>query len=97
MAQAETKEKKSKSSGSKKKRTLQDTQTDKNNASANGSLKNDDSAITCPEKKIKLKYELEKKADQLIIADVANKKYWDDCKELLVEGKKVCILYCFNV
>lgn len=36
-------------------------------------------------------YKLEKELDELIVADVANKKYWDNCKELLDKSKKVCI------
>jgi len=35
-------------------------------------------------------YKLEKEAETLIAADSANKKYWDDCKALLKDGKKVC-------
>lgn len=37
-----------------------------------------------------MQYKLENEAEVLIAADAANKKYWDDCKELLKEGKKVC-------
>lgn len=49
-----------------------------------------DKEITdCPEKKSKIWYELEKEAETLIKDDIANKKYWDDCKEFLEEGKKV--------
>jgi len=47
-------------------------------------------------KKIKLMYKLEKETEKLIIADVINKKYWDDCKELLVKGQKVCIFIVFK-
>jgi len=35
-------------------------------------------------------YKLESEAETLIAADSANKKYWDDCKTLLKNGKKVC-------
>jgi len=49
--------------------------------------------IKCSGKKIKLRYELEKEAEQLIIADKSNKRYWDDCKELLDNGKKVYNLF----
>jgi hypothetical protein len=45
-------------------------------------------------KKMKIQYKLEKEADEFIKADVANRKYWDDCKEMLNQGKKVCILFC---
>lgn len=38
---------------------------------------------------MKIQYQLEKEAEKLIAADDANKKYWDDCKELLGKGKKV--------
>lgn len=44
-----------------------------------------------PEKKVKMKYELEKSTEKLITADKVNKMYWDDCMELLDKGKKVCI------
>jgi len=43
------------------------------------------------EKKAKMQYKLEKEAEELIKADAANKKYWDDCKELLKDSKKVNI------
>lgn len=49
--------------------------------------KEDDNNQT--KKKLKIQYKLEKEADEFIKADVANKKYWDDCKELLNQGKKV--------
>jgi len=42
-----------------------------------------------PPKKAKMEYKLEKEAEVFITADAANKKYWDDCKELLKNGKKV--------
>jgi len=37
-------------------------------------------------------YKLEKEAETLITADVANAKYWEDCKEYLEKGKKVCAM-----
>ncbi|XP_001944935.5 LOW QUALITY PROTEIN: E3 ubiquitin-protein ligase UHRF1 [Acyrthosiphon pisum] len=40
------------------------------------------------EKKAKMHYKLENEAETLIAADAANKKYWDDCKALLKDGKK---------
>lgn len=55
--------------------------------------KEDDSAHS--KKKIKIHYKLEKEAEEFIKADVANRKYWDDCKEMLNQGKKVCILLFF--
>lgn len=67
--------------GSKRKRTLQ-------------SIENSESNEKFPwkkeEKKAKLHYKLENEAEVLIAADAANKIYWDDCKELLKDGKKVC-------
>lgn len=48
-----------------------------------------------PSKKVKLVYELEAKEIKLITADKANKKYWDDCKNVLDMGKKVCTNYIF--
>jgi len=48
-----------------------------------------------PEKKLKIWYKLEKEAETLITADVANQKYWEDCKEFLEKGKKVCTLLYF--
>lgn len=41
-------------------------------------------------KKQKIQYELEDNVNKLIEADVLNQKYWNDCKELLKDGKKVC-------
>lgn len=79
----------------KRKRTLQETDIEDNeqsesNGAENVSLENvDDKNHT--EKKVKIQYELEKEAEILIMADKANKKYWDDCKELLGKGKKVRI------
>lgn len=77
---------------SKKKRTLQDADIEDNEQIKSNSLKNVDHK-QCLEKKAKIQYELEKEAEKLIKADDANKKYWDDCKELLGKGKKVCIHY----
>lgn len=56
-------------------------------------LEKDDDDNNCANKKLKLCYKLEKEAAKLITADTMNKKYWDDCKELLEKGKKVCNLY----
>lgn len=67
--------------GSNKKRTLQDI--DNNELNENLPQKKD-------EKKAKMHYKLETVADALINADTGNKKYWDDCKTVLKEGKKVC-------
>ncbi|VVC41491.1 Zinc finger, PHD-type,Zinc finger, RING-type,Zinc finger, FYVE/PHD-type,Ubiquitin-related [Cinara cedri] len=41
------------------------------------------------EKKVKLLYELDQDVKKLIKADVVNKKYWDDCKESLDNGRKM--------
>lgn len=49
-----------------------------------------------PSKKVKLLYEIETEGIKLITADKANKKYWDDCKNVLDKGKKVCTLIYFN-
>ncbi|XP_022182071.1 E3 ubiquitin-protein ligase UHRF1-like, partial [Myzus persicae] len=65
--------------GFKRKKTLQDI--DNNESNENVPKKKD-------EKKVKMHYKLENDADALINADSSNKKYWDDCKELLKEGKK---------
>jgi len=46
----------------------------------------------CTKKKSKIRFELEKEAEKLITADIANQKYWADCKEVLEKGKKVCTL-----
>jgi len=81
---------------SKRKRTLQDADIEDNeqnesNESNNISLEDVDGK-DCPDKKVKrIQYELEEEAEILISADKANKKYWDDCKELLGKGKKVQI------
>lgn len=90
-----TNEIKSKLSNSKKKRTLKDTKIEENeqskdNVSKSNTLESEDNS-QCPTKKVKIQYKLEKEAEKLIGADVANKKYWDDCKELLKNGKKVYI------
>lgn len=81
-----TSETKSKSK-SNKKRTLQDADIEDNERSKN-SLERVNRK-KCPEKKVKIQYQLEKEAEKFITADDANKKYWDDCKELLGKGKKV--------
>lgn len=82
-----TKNKKSKLSGSNKKRTLHDTRINHSNKSESCLVNNYEKK--CCVKKMKLLYILEKETEQLIIADSINKKYWDDCKKLLVKGKKV--------
>lgn len=48
---------------------------------------------------MKIQYELEKEAEILIKDDVANTKYWNDCKEYLEKGKKVCftLLWYSNI
>lgn len=69
---------------------IEDNEQSESNDSENISLKNVDDK-DCPEKKVKIQYELEQEANILITADKANKKYWDDCKELLGKGKKVCM------
>lgn len=86
---------KSKLPASKKKRTLQDADLEdneqcKSNDPKRNSLEKE--ATVNPEKKSKILYKLEKEAETLIKADVANKKYWEDCKEFLEKGKKVCVL-----
>lgn len=75
-------------SKSKNKRTLQDADIEDNEQSEKNSLERVDYK-KCHKKKVKLQYQLEKEAEKLIIADDANKKYWDDCKKLLEKGKKV--------
>lgn len=47
----------------------------------------------CSVKRVKILYNLEKEVEQLINTDDINKKYWDDCKKLLEEGKNVGIIY----
>ncbi|XP_015367414.1 PREDICTED: E3 ubiquitin-protein ligase UHRF1-like [Diuraphis noxia] len=80
---------KSKLLGSKKKRTLQDADIEDNEQCNDSKSNSSEREITnCPGKKSKIRYELEKEAEALIKADIANKKYWDDCKELLEKGKK---------
>jgi len=49
----------------------------------------------CSKKKTKILYKLEKEAEKLITADIANQKYWKDCKEFLEKGKKVCTMCNF--
>ncbi|CAI6375138.1 unnamed protein product [Macrosiphum euphorbiae] len=68
--------------GSKRKRSLQDDTNIENNESDENLPKKKD------EKKAKMHYKLEKEAETLIAADSGNKKYWDDCKALLKDGKK---------
>ncbi|XP_025191295.1 E3 ubiquitin-protein ligase UHRF1-like [Melanaphis sacchari] len=72
--------------GSNRKRTLQDTGTENNESDGNSEEKKDEG--NGPEKKAKMQYKLEKEAEEFITADAVNKKYWDDCKELLKFGKK---------
>lgn len=50
-----------------------------------------------PSKKVKLFYEIESEGNKLIAADKVNKKYWDDCKNVLDQGKKVCFNFNFNI
>lgn len=92
----ETNDPKTKLSNSGKKRTLQDTEIEVNEQSKTNSPENNDKEKKCSNKKLKLKYELEKEADQLINDDKTNKKYWDDCKELLEKGKKVYNFYFYS-
>ncbi|VVC43627.1 Zinc finger, PHD-type,Zinc finger, RING-type,Zinc finger, FYVE/PHD-type,Ubiquitin-related [Cinara cedri] len=40
-------------------------------------------------KKIRITYELEPELKDLIASDTVNKKYWVECKDVLVNGKKV--------
>lgn len=77
--------------GSKRKRTLKDAGNEDNEQSENNDNSLEKDEQEGPEKKVKIQYELEKEAIKLIAADVANKKYWDDCKELLEKGKNVCL------
>lgn len=74
---------------SKGKSTLQDTDIDEQLEK----IETENNNKCSIKKKIKINYELEKELEKLITADVANKKYWDDCKDLLDKGKKVCILF----
>lgn len=46
-------------------------------------------------KKQKIQYELENNVEKLIKADVINQKYWNDCKEMLRDGKKVYYFVLF--
>lgn len=80
--------------GSKRKRTLKDADED-NEQSVKNDKTFEKNTEKCPGKKVKIQYELEKEAAKLITADVANKKYWDDCKELLQKGKNVNITLIF--
>lgn len=68
-------------SGSKKKRPIQDIDNNESNENLPKKI---------VEKKAKTHYKLEIVADALINNDTSNKKYWDDCKTFLKEGKKVC-------
>lgn len=92
---AASKEAKSKLPNSKKKVTLKDAKIKENEQSKGNKSKSNtlESAVNseCPPKKPKIQYKLEKEAEKLISADIANKKYWDDCKEMLEKGKKVQI------
>ncbi|XP_025424158.1 E3 ubiquitin-protein ligase UHRF1-like isoform X2 [Sipha flava] len=87
-----TNDPKSKLPRSKRKRTLQEAdiedneQCESNNSKCNLLEKEDNNANS--KKKMKIQYKLEKEADEFIKADVANRKYWDDCKEMLNQGKK---------
>jgi len=86
---------KSKLPGSKRKRTLQDADIEDNEQCKSNDPKRNSSereVTDNPDKKSKIMYELEKEAETLITADVANKKYWEDCKEYLQKGKKVCTM-----
>lgn len=74
--------------GSKRKSTTQDAN-EKYNESNNNSTQINDKAEDNSGKKLKILYELNKKEESFIQADIANKKYWDDCKEMLKNGKKV--------
>ncbi|XP_001945737.1 E3 ubiquitin-protein ligase UHRF1 isoform X1 [Acyrthosiphon pisum] len=88
---AVTNDTKSKLPGSKRKRTLQDADIEDNEQCKNNDPKRNSSereVADNPEKKSKICYELEKEAETLITADVANTKYWEDCKEYLEKGKK---------
>lgn len=87
-------EAKSKLQSSKRKRTLKDAGIEGNEQSANIETESNNSSTgvknkRLSEKKLKIKYELEKEAAKLIASDSANKKYWDDCIEMLGNGKKV--------
>jgi hypothetical protein len=76
--------------GSKRKSTKQDAhEIMKDNESNNNSTKINDKADNNSGKKLKILYELNKIEKLFIDADIANKKYWDDCKEMLKNGKKV--------
>lgn len=82
-----TKEIKPKSSRrSKRKNELQDTDVEQLE-----NIESENNNKASIKKKVKINYELEKELEKLITADVANKKYWNDCKDLLDKGKKVCI------
>lgn len=48
------------------------------------------------EKKPRLLYELNQNVKKLIKLDLENQKYWNDCLENLVQGKKVCTYYFVN-
>jgi len=81
--------------GSNRKRTLQDTGIENDETDQHLPKKKDEEKSS--EKKAKMQYILEKEAEELIKADAANKKYWDDCKELLKDSKKVFIYLIFNI
>lgn len=42
-------------------------------------------------------YELDASVSKLINADSVNEKYWNDCKELLKSGKKVCNIFYITI
>ncbi|XP_050425724.1 E3 ubiquitin-protein ligase UHRF1-like [Adelges cooleyi] len=83
-------EPKNKLPGSKRKRALKEAEIVENEQCKSGSVSAQESGDDqeCPGKKLKIQYELEEEATALISADTANKKYWDDCKEMLEKGKK---------
>ncbi|XP_050422764.1 E3 ubiquitin-protein ligase UHRF1-like isoform X2 [Adelges cooleyi] len=81
---------KNKLPGAKRKKALTETdveESEQSNSLSTSTQASDDNKKR-PEKKFKIKYELEEDVRKLILADDANKKYWDDCKETLEKGKK---------
>lgn len=78
-----TKELKTKNS----KRKVLETDQDNKDDDKSQSLVNDN--VNKELKKQKIQYELENNVEKLIKADVINQKYWNDCKEMLKDGKKV--------
>lgn len=81
---------------SNKKRTLEGADIEDNAQSANIETESRNKNKKLSAKKLKIKYELEKEAEKLISNDSINKKYWDDCIEMLGNGKKVRAL-CLNI